>query len=198
MQASLEQQRAKALADQTAQWVQLMAEMDANSKAGSSGGGGSGGGGRRGGGSSGSSKVTESATETQTLYDPQFLADYEELRKINPAAANAMMEAYLGSESSPSVKAITGAIQTTSDNIAANYGPGYNSQFFNNSYADELRRNPFVAAPGAMAKQRKKEEDNKKNRSKLQTQQTARNYLLRSSGTLGNPSTKQTVTIKGK
>ena len=195
MQASLEQQRAKALADQTAQWVQLMAEMDANSKAGSSGGGSGGGGGRgRGGGSSSSGSVKEKATETQTLYDPEFLADYQELLKINPAAANAMMETYLATESSPSVKAMTGSIATTSQDLKDNKFSSFDPF---NTRQRELEANPFVAAPGAATKERDRKNRNRTNAQKLREQQIARNFLIRRSGSLGNPQTKQTVTRTG-
>lgn len=100
IQASLEQQRAKAIADQTAQWVDLLAQVEQAKLAGASGG--SGGGGRSGGGSSGSAK--EAATMTEQLYSVGDIEAYNELMKTNPAAAAVYLSSLQKSTGSPLIK----------------------------------------------------------------------------------------------
>lgn len=192
MQASLEQQRAKAIADQTAEWVRLMAEMNANAQAGKSGGSGGGGGG----GGSGSNGISEKATQTQTVDDPEFMAQYLALRSYDPEAAAAAMEFYLGSQSSPSVKAATDAIGQTSLDLKTNK---YSALDDYNNMEAILRRNPYVAAPGAADKEKERKAKNKENAKKLATQQRARKVLIAgASGSLGNAKTNNKITITGK
>lgn len=111
IQASLEQQRAKAIADQTAQWVDLLAQVEQAKAAGSSSGG-SGGGGRSGGGSSGSAK--EAATMTEQLYSVGDIEAYNELMKTNPAAAAVYLSSLQKSTGSPLIKQLA----TQADEIA--------------------------------------------------------------------------------
>lgn len=110
IQASLEQQRAKAIADQTAQWVDLLAQVEQAKLAGASGG--SGGGGRSGGGSSGSAK--EAATMTEQLYSVGDIEAYNELMKTNPAAAAVYLSSLQKSTGSPLIKQLA----TQADEIA--------------------------------------------------------------------------------
>jgi hypothetical protein len=193
MQASLEQQRAKALADQTAQWVEAIAAMQENSIAGKSGGGSGRGGG---GGSSGS--TSQSASEASKSYDPEFYNEYLAMKQIDPKAAETMMEMYLGSQSSPSVKMATEQIGQTSAQLAEDkYNPAL--LFGAKPYSQVLEQNRFVARPGAAKAEKDKEARNRANAAKLAAQRRARQGLVRSaSGSLGNAQTTQTVTTKGK
>lgn len=196
MQASLEQQRAKALADQTAQWVDAISAMQQNALAGSSGGSSGGGGGRSGGGSSGS--VSEKATEVGKSFDPQFYNEYLAMKAVDPKGADIMMEMYLGSQSSASVKAATEQIGQTATQLQADkYNPAI--QFGAIPYSQILERNRYVARPGAAKEERDKEARNKANAAKIAAQRRARAGLVRSaSGSLGNASTTQTVTLTGR
>lgn len=198
MQASLEAQRAKALADQTAQWVDAVSAMQQNALAGSSGGSGGGGGGRggRSGGSSGS--TSQAAAQTETSYDPEFYNQYLALKAVDPKAAEIAMEMYLGSQSSPAVKAATEQIGQTSAQLQADkYNPAL--QFGAKPYSKVLEQNRFVAAPGAAKAEKDKEARNRANAAKLAAQRRARGLLVKTtSGSLGNAQTKQTVTTKGK
>ena len=194
MQASLESQRAKALADQTAQWVDAISAMQANALAGSSGGSGGGRGGS--GGSSGS--VSEKATEVGKSFDPEFYNEYLAMKAVDPKSAEIMMEMYLGSQSSPSVKAATEQIGQTSTQLQADkYNPAL--LFGAQPYSRTLEKNPYVAKPGAAKAEKDKESRNKINAAKLAAQKRARAGLVRSaSGSLGNASYTQTVTKTGK
>ena len=197
--ASLEQQKAKSLADQNALWIEAMRDIRANqdeAKAAKSGGGGRGG---KGGGGSGGGSFSEKAVESSKSFDPEFFDEYNAMKLTDPEAADMMMEMYLGSQSSASVKAATDAIGLTSAEIAELEKPGKRpktvpmpSGFFNKAFANK-------AAAGHIASLIAKEKKKKDAGSKLSRQQLARQGLIRSaSGSVGNASTTRTVTATGK
>jgi len=197
--ASLEQQKAKSLADQNALWIEAMRDIRANqdeAKAAKSGG--SGGGGGRGGGSGGGS-FSEKAVESSKSFDPEFFDEYNAMKLTNPEAADLMMEMYLGSQSSESVKAATAAIGLTAAEIAELEKPGKKPKtvpmpkgFFNKAFANK-------AAAGHIASLIAKEQKKKEAAARLKNQQLARQSLIRgASGSVGNASTTRTVTATGK
>ena len=197
--ASLEQQKAKSLADQNALWIEAMRDIRANqdeakaAKSGGSGGGGSGG------GSGGSGSFSEKAVESSKSFDPGFFDEYNAMKLTNPEAADLMMEMYLGSQSSESVKSATAAIGLTAAEIAELEKPGKKPKtvpmpkgFFNKAFANK-------AAAGHIASLIAKEQKKKEAAARLKNQQLARQGLIRgASGSVGNASTTRTVTATGK
>lgn len=182
IQASLEQQRAKAIADQTAQWVDLLAQVEQAKAAGSSSGG-SGGGGRSGGGSSGSAK--EAATMTEQLYSVGDIEAYNELMKTNPAAAAVYLSSLQKSTGSPLIKQLA----TQADEIAKvnpyvapkkSSGSGWASPALNKIF-------------GAAANVATGVNTARKNQNQA-TIQAAIQAAMRNSGLMGNPTNTAKIT----
>lgn len=181
IQASLEQQRAKAIADQTAQWVDLLAQVEQAKLAGASGG--SGGGGRSGGGSSGSAK--EAATMTEQLYSVGDIEAYNELMKTNPAAAAVYLSSLQKSTGSPLIKQLA----TQADEIAKvnpyvapkkSSGSGWASPALNKIF-------------GAAANVATGVNTARKNQNQA-TIQAAIQAAMRNSGLMGNPTNTAKIT----
>lgn len=180
IQASLEQQRTKAIADQTAQWVDLLAQVEQAKLTGASGGGG---GGRSGGGSSGSAK--EAATMTEQLYSVGDIEAYNELMKTNPAAAAVYLSSLQKSTGSPLIKQLA----TQADEIAKvnpyvapkkSSGSGWASPALNKIF-------------GAAANVATGVNTARKNQNQA-TIQAAIQAAMRNSGLMGNPTDTAKIT----
>jgi len=139
--------------------------------AGSSGGGGGG----RGGGSS-SGKSTSSATETGTVNNVGDVELYNELKKTNPAAAEAFLSAYEGSGFKPgeAVRLLASSAQNASSLSKTKsklpWGTG-------------LAISKYLAKNGGKAKT---------------NFDAAKQSMYGLSGIMGNPKLSQKVTTKGK
>ena len=187
IQASLEQQRTKALADQTAQWVDLLAQVEAAKNAGSSGGGGSGG---RGGSGGSSSKVKSTATQTEQLYSVGDIEAYNALLKTNPEAAAVYLASLQKSTGSPLVKQLATQMDEISSTPVVKVTPknkpatGVVSQAWNNLFKNTAGLINSAAS------------NKKKNNQAIIN--AALQAAMSNSGIMGNPTNTAKITTTGR
>lgn len=188
MQASLEQQRAKALADQTAQWVDAIAAMQQNALAGSSGGGG---GGRGGGGGSSSKGLTETATQTEQLYSVGDIEAYNELMKTDPAAAAMYLTSLQKSTGSPLIKELATQGQTVANTPITK--PKVNPSNSGNWMWDKAKN--AAAKVGSNVKYGAQVSNKKLTQDAINKAIAA---AMKNSGLMGNPTNQAKVTSSSK
>lgn len=194
MQASLEQQRAKALADQTAQWVDAISAMQQNALAGSSGGGG-GGGGRRsggGGGSSSSGSATETAKMDEKLYSVGDIEAYNELLasgdEEGAAAYLSFLQQSTGSPASKFAASEVARLKSTPITRTVPRTTSATGSFYKNAVNNAYRTNA-AKKDTAAEKERQK---------KIAAAAAAAAAFMKNSGIFGNPVVSTNVNSSSK